>query len=553
MSRIIQPSGLTRLIHPMVILVTMLTLLLATGASEVHAQGAAGGEKPRYGGIARMAEREPPNLDPHLSVAFLTQNAASLIYNGLVRLTYVNEQDSPHDLTLRPDLAERWEYTDDKTLMFYLRKGVKFHNKPPVNGREMNAQDVKYSMERFAAKSGFRSRFDDVDRIDVVDDYTVKIVTKHPFAPLLMHLASPAYHVILPKEAEEHYGDFNKAEAAIGTGPFMLERYERGVKLIFKKNPDFFLKGLPYLDGLEWQVTPDAAARLSLLRAGKVDFLHVHGFLTAEEAIPLQQTNPELKVTKFLPLAQGMFYMRTEQPPFNDVRVRRALSLAINRQAWLDALDSGEGCIDTGPVPCALAQWKLEAKDLDPAKAKYLIGFDREEAKRLLAEAGYPKGLTTPMYHYPGYIAPWPSRYELAVDELSKVGITVELKPQEYGDYISTTYLGKFDKLAMGGVTPFLDVDDWLYGVFYPGQPNNRGHVDDPELNPTLIAQRRELDPDKRKRIIDDIQRYLADKAYYVYIPHGMNYYTHQPHLKGTAPKIAFTMGHRLIVGWLER
>jgi peptide/nickel transport system substrate-binding protein len=553
MSRTSRPSGLPRRLCLIAPLVTLLTLLLPTGAALADAQGSAAGEKPRYGGIARMAEREPPNLDPHLSVAFLTQNAASMIYNGLVRLTYVHEQKSPTDLTIMPDLAERWEYSDDKTLVFYLRKGVTFHNKPPVNGREMKAQDVKYSLERFAAKSGFRSRFDEIERIDVVDDYTVKIITKHPYAPLLTHLASSSYHVILPKEAEAQYGDFNKAEAAIGTGPFILERYERGVKLIFKKNPDFFIKGLPYLDGLEWQVTPDGAARLSLLRAGKVDFLHVHGFLAGEEAIPLQQTNPELKVTKFHSLSQGMIYMRTDQPPFNDMRVRQAISLALNRQAWLEALEFGEGCIDTGPIPCALTEWKLDAKEMDPAKAKYLVGLDREESKRLLAEAGYPKGFTTPMYHYPGYLAPWPSRYELAVDELSKVGITVEMKPQEYGDYISTTYLGKFDKLAMGGITPFLEVDDWLYGAFYPGQPNNRGHIDDPELNPMLIAQRRELDPEKRKRIVHDIQRYLADKAYYVYIPHGLFYYTHQPHLKGTAPKIAFTMGHRLIVGWLEK
>jgi peptide/nickel transport system substrate-binding protein len=553
MSRTRQPMGLPLFLWCRDALISLLTLVLVAGASSALAQAPTSAEKPKYGGVVRMAEREPPNLDPHLSVAFLTQNAASLVYNGLVRLTYVHEQQSPTDLTLKPDLAERWEYTDDRTLVFYLRKGVKFHNKPPVNGREMNAHDVKYSMERFAAKSGFRSRFDEIDRIDVVDDYTVKVVTKHPYAPLLTHLANPSYHVILPKEAEAQFGDFNKAEAAIGTGPFMLERYERGIKLIFKKNPDFFITGQPYLDGVEWQITPDAAARLSLLRAGKVDFLHVHGFLAGEEAIPLQRTNPELKVTKFLSISQGMIYMRTDQPPFNDVRVRRAISLALNRQAWLEALEFGEGCIDTGPIPCALTAWKLEVKDMDPAKAKYLIGFDREESKRLLAEAGYPKGFTTPMFHYPGYLAPWPSRYELAVDELSKVGIKVEMRPQEYGDYISTTYLGKFDGMAMGGITPFFEVDDWLYGAFYPGQPNNRGHINDPELNGMLVAQRRELDPEKRRRIVHDIQRYLADKAYYVYIPHGLNYYTHQPHFKGSAPKVGFTMVHRLITAWLDR
>jgi len=536
-----------------VVLASLLVLSVVTCGSLALAQGAAAADKPKYGGLVRMAEREPPNLDPHLSISFLTQNVGSLIYNGLVRLTYVSEQKNNTDLTIRPDLAEGWEYLDDKTLVFYLRKGVKFHNKPPVNGREVKAQDVKYSLERFAAKSGFRSRFDDVERIEVVDDYTVKIITKHPFAPMLINLATPAYCVILPKEAEDKYGDFNKAEAAIGTGPFTLESYERGIKLVFKRNPDFYVQGLPYLDGIEWQITPDAAARLSLLRTGKVEFLHVHGFLQGEEAIPLQQTNPELTVVKFRPLGQGLFYMRTDQPPFNDVRVRRALSLAINRPTWLEALFFNEGCIDNGPVPCALEEWRLDAKTLEPAQAKYLLGFDREEAKRLLAEAGFPKGFTTPMSHYPGYLPPWPSSYELAVDELGKIGMKIELKPQEYGDYISTTYLGKFEKLAMGPITPFLDVDDWLYGAFYPGQPNNRSHVNDPELNPMLIAQRQELDPEKRKRLVLDIQRYLADKAYYVYVPIGLNYYAHQPYFKGTAPKEGYTLGHRLIGAWLAK
>jgi len=517
------------------------------------AQGPAAGEKPKYGGIIRMAVQEPPNLDPHLSISFLPHNIGSLIYNGLVRFPYGHEQTTPYDLTILPDLAERWEYLDDKTAVFYLRKGVRFHNKPPVNAREVKALDVKYSLERFAAKSGFRARFDDVDRVEAVDDSTVKIVTKHPFAPLLAQLATPSHNFILPKEAAEQYGDFNKAEAAIGTGPFILERYERGVKLIFKRNPDYYIKGLPYVDGIEWQMTPDIAARLSLLRTGKVDFVGVAGLLAGEEAIPLQRTNPELKFFKYQSLNWGKFYMRTDQPPFNDVRVRRALSLAINRQAWLEALDFGEGCLVTGPIPCALPEWRLDVKEMDPAQAKYLAGFDREEAKRLLAEAGYARGFTTPMSHHPGYPTPWPSRYELAVDELSKVGIKLELKPQEYGDYISTTYLGKFDKLALGPITPFLEVDDFLYGVFYPGQPNNRGHIDDPELNAMLIAQRRELDPQKRRQIIHNIQRYLADKAYYVYVPIGLSYQVHQPHLKGFAPKIGQTMVHKLIAAWLDK
>src|SRR5262249_4484637 len=130
---------------------------------------------------------------------------------------------------------------------------------------------------------------------------------------------------------------------------------------------------------------------------------------------------------------QGRIYMRTDQPPFNDVRVRRAVSLAIDRKAWNEALLFGEGCIDTGPVPCAMKEWKLEAAKMDPTKAKYLTGYDPVEARRLLTEAGYPKGFTTPLYHWPGFIPPWRTYYELAAENLGKVGIAVELKPEEYG------------------------------------------------------------------------------------------------------------------------
>ena len=128
---------------------------------------------------------------------------------------------------------------------------------------------------------------------------------------------------------------------------------------------------------------------------------------------------------------------------------------------------------------------------------------------------------------------PWRSYYELAADNLGKIGITVELKPEEYGKYISTTALGKYEKMAMGPSTPFTEVDDFLYGRFYPELPTNQSHVADAELTKMLVAQRREMDPKKRKQIVDDIQRYLADKAYYVYVPQWPQYVAHPPYGEG--------------------
>jgi peptide/nickel transport system substrate-binding protein len=535
---------MARRVAPALVLALLASLLLAPPADA---------QAPKRGGVLRIADREAPNLDPHLSVSFLTHSWASMVYGQLVRFAHGPEQKHTADFTILPDLAEKWEYKTPTTLVFTLRKGVKFHNKPPVNGREMTADDVKYSLERFMARSGFRSRFEPVQAIDVVDRHTVRITLKEPYAPFLNHLANPAFTAILPREVEEKLKDFNRPEAMIGTGPFMVKSYDKGVRIVFERNPDYYMKGMPYLDGVVIEITPDAAARLSLLRAGKVDFPHMWGYLTPEDGKSLKQTNPEMSVTPTQIIGQGIIYMRTDQPPFNDVRVRRALALAIERKAWNDSLFYGEGCIDAGPVPCAMKDWKLESTKLDPAKAKYLVGYDPAEAKALLAQAGHGRGLTVPAFHWPGYAPPWRTYYELAADNLSKIGVTVELKPEEYGKYISTTYLGKYEKMAIGPVTPFTEVDDWLYSCFVPEQPNNRSHVADAELNKLLAAQRRELDPRKRKEIIDDIQRYLADKAYYVYLPNPPQYISHAPHVKGFKHHDGYGLGLRLVFTWLDR
>jgi ABC-type transport system substrate-binding protein len=421
-----------------------------------------------------------------------------------------------------------------------------------VNGREVTAADVKYSIERFMAKSAFRARFDVVQSVDAVDPHTVQVTLKEPFAPFLNHLAAAMYVAILPREVEEQFKDFNRPEAMIGTGPFMVKSYQKGVQIVFERNPNYYAKGLPYLDAVVIEITPDASARLSLLRAGKVEMGHMWGYLSAEEAKSLKKTNPEMISNPVTNLASAIIYFRTDQPPFNDVRVRRAVSLAIDRKAWSDSILDGEGCIDAGPVPCALVDWKVPAAKMDPAKAKYLVGYDPVEAKRLLAEAGYAKGLTVPMYHWPGYIPPFRTYYDLVADSLSKIGITVELKPEEYGKYISTTYLGKYEKMAMGPQAPGNEIDDWLYSGFFPEQPHNRSHVADAELNKMLTAQRRELDPAKRLAIIQDVQRYLADKAYYVYLPTWPQHITHAPRVKGMKSHDGFSLGQRLMFTWLE-
>src|SRR5512145_1104348 len=143
-------------------LVFPLTLLLATDAALA--------QQPKRGGVLRIAEREAPSLDPHLSISFLTHSYVSLSYSQLVRFPNGPEQKHPTDFSILPDLAERWTISKDgKVYTFHLRKGVRFHNKPPVNGREVTAEDVKYSLDRFMAKSGFRSRLEAVQSLEATD------------------------------------------------------------------------------------------------------------------------------------------------------------------------------------------------------------------------------------------------------------------------------------------------------------------------------------------------------------------------------------------------
>ena len=506
---------------------------------------------PKRGGILRARGWDPPHFDPHLTRAFMTHTALSFVYNKLLRHK-VGPDVPPGTFIVEPDLAERWEAPDDTTYIFHLRQGVKWHNKPPVNGRELVAEDVKFSFDRFLTVPGNPERqlLESVDRVEVVDRYTVKFVLKEPFVWLLDILANAMCMWIVAPEVAQKYGDFKKVETTIGTGPFLLESYEPNVKTIFKRNPDYFRQGLPYIDGVEWLVVQDESTGLAMYRTGQLDTGPGGNWAVRQEDLEaLKKSHPNLRYQDMLAINSTTIWMRTDQPPFNDVRVRRAISQAIERQALIEAVYlRGE------PSPAigrGLAQWSLPIDQLGEG-AKY-YQYNPKEARRLLAEAGYAKGLKTPLTVSSGYGRDLIEATQLVQRYLKDVGIEVELKIQEYGAYQATTGQGKFEGLAMGPFAVAWEGDSALYGPYMPDQPRNRGHVNDPKLTAMVQEQRRTKDPEARKQILVDFQRYAAEQQYYVYLFSVMITSSSQPYMKNFSHNLTFDYGSRVAEMWLDR
>jgi peptide/nickel transport system substrate-binding protein len=506
---------------------------------------------PKRGGILRVRGYDPVHFDPHQTINFKTHTTLSFVYNRLVRHK-VGLEIRPGTFLVEPDLAAHWETPDDTTYVFHLRQGVRWHNKPPVNGRELVAEDVKFSYDRLLAEKSNTDRqmLESVDRIEVVDRYTVKFVLKEPYVWLVDVLATPRSMWIIAPEVVQQYGDLKKPETAIGTGPFLLERYEPNVKTVFKRNPEYFRKDQPYIDGVEWLVLEDESTGLAMYRTGQIDAGPWHWWAVRQADLEaLKKSHPRLVYQDFQSNVVGALRMRTDLPPFNDVRVRRAISHAIDRQGLIEAVSiRGQ---PSPAIPPGLAEWSLPIDQLG-AGAKY-YQYNPQEARRLLGEAGYPKGFKTPLTVSSGYGRDLLDAVQLVQQYLKDVGIEAELKVQEYGAYMATTVLGKYEGMVAGPAAIAWEPDGPLYRLYAPDSPTNGSHVNDPTLTAMLKEQRHTRDPETRKKLIFDIQRYVAEQQYYVYTNSSMITGTWQPYVKNYAPNLTFDFGSRAAVLWLER
>jgi peptide/nickel transport system substrate-binding protein len=465
---------------------------------------------------------------------------------------------APGTFPIEGDLAESWTQPSETTYVFKLRRGVRWHPKPPVNGRELTAEDVKYTVERFLTLKGNANAYmlRSVDKVEALDRYTVKFTLKEPFAWFLDMLANPMAVAIIARECVEKFGDLKPAEAVIGTGPWMLEGYRPNVGYTFVRHPAYFVAGLPNIDRIEVTVDEDNASRTASFLAGKYDLGWENpGIISRSDWLQIKDTlkskRPGLRTLEFPGNVGNHLSMRADQKPFSDLRVRQAMSMALDRKALIDALYEGVGIANPPGVPAALREWSLPVTELGEGAKNF--GYDPKEARRLLAAAGYPNGFSGSVCWATYGSTIVVDHAQLVVKYLKDIGIDAKLDTKEYGAYISTCFYGKFDSMAFGPQTPFLDGDNYLFGYYYPGEMKNQSHVNDPVVADMIVRQRRTLDPAKRREIIHDIQRHLAKQVYYTTSVGQVYTAVWDGALKNYGPNLGYDYGGRLVAAWLER
>lgn len=470
---------------------------------------------------------DPPSLDPYVNVSYRVQEFAAFHYSRLL-MSKKGPGIDGQAYVMEGDLAESWSPSDDgKTWTFNLRQNARWQNLDPMNGRPVTAQDVVWSFEHLMQVSANKTTFNQVASVTAPDDHTVQFTLKDIYAPFEAQIGAPVFW-ILPKEVIDQDGDASRR--VVGSGPFIFDKFDSGVSVTGKKNPDYYRPNEPHVDSYVNLIIPDVATQMAGLRAHELDFLQV-----PDTEIPgLKQSNPEMQYLEWPFNLVPIVYWRLDKPPFNDPRVRQAASMSINRDNLIKVLYNGRGGWDNF-LPWALADWWLDPQSADEGPGAKYFKYDPAGARDLLTAAGYPNGLDVTLLSTPGYGDVFVQSVELVQQDLKTGGINANIQMQEYASYIATTFAGKFDgtnTLVFGLETPFTEPHDYLFNMYHPSGTRNHAGVNDDKLTGMIEQQQRALDRNQRKQIIFDIQRYLADQMYYV--PGIVNYrtaaYTPQVH-----------------------
>jgi len=412
------------------------------------------------------SEGSPENFYPAINTTGTSFDANGQIYSRVVEFERGGTR-------VVPGLAERWDISPDgKTYTFHLRRGVKWHsNRIFRPTRDFDADDVVFSFERqwkenhpfFRVTSSNHSYFNDMGlpallkSVEKLDDHTVRVTLNEPEAPFLSDLAMDFAAI----QSKEYADAMLKAgtpekldQEPIGTGPYFLVQYQKDAVIRYRAFADYW-DGKAKIDDLVFSITPDAAVRWAKLQKGEC---HIMPYPNPADLDAMRRT-PSVEVLEQPGLNIGYLAYNTTRKPFDDVRVRKALNMAINKKAIIDAVYLSTGIAAKNPIPPSM--WSYNDDIMDEP-------FDPATAKRLLSDAGYPNGFTTDLWAMPVQRPYNPNARriaELMQADLAKIGVRAEIKSFEWGEYRKRAQNGEHMMAQLGWTGDNGDPDNFLHSL----------------------------------------------------------------------------------------
>jgi len=488
--------------------ITAVALAVLVGSLVVTPSAAPAAETPRRGGVLlAVIGADAPSLDPHQESTFATLQMVAPLYNLLIQIDPYNYPK------VIGDLATEWKISPDGlTYTFKIRQGVKFHDGSPLTAADIKASYDKLVFPPQGTRSIRKIAYSAVTSIDAPDPATVVFKLKFPSASLLDNLASP-WNVIYPKKYLDKDPNYFMKNA-VGTGPFKFKNYTRGATFEGERNPDYHVKDRPYLNGYKFFISPETSVRAAAVRSGRA-YIEFRDLPNSEVGAIKKQLGDKIVVQQTPMVGQFGIGMNNTVKPFTDVRVRKAMTLGFDRYTAGKVLYPLTGLRDVGPLIRPGTEWALPQAELEK-----LPGFwrdaekSRAEARRLLAEAGYPNGFKVVMKNR-NVKLPYQDLAVFVIQEWRKIGVEVENRPLETATWFNDLREGNFE-MMINPTVEFMDDPDQFLNRYTKGAPQNYTRISDPAVDDLFARQARALDPVERKKLAHAFQKRVLENAYYM-------------------------------------
>ena len=522
--------------------IVLVLLFLIAAALPVAAQ-----DKPRSGGeLVFVVPSEPPDYDAHQQETFGLIHPMAPHYSTLMRV-------DPNDKTgTKPvgDLAESWTISKDGLVYtFKLHQGVKFHD-----GSVMTSKDVKASYDKIitppAGTKSLRAKaYSAVKSVEAPDASTIRFTLKYPESSFLLNLASPWNWIykadIIAKDPNWY------TKNVMGTGPFKFVEHVKGSHWVGKKNPDYWDKGKPYLDGFRAIFSSSAAAQVAAIR-GERAHIQFRSFSPPERDSLVQALGPKITVQESPWDCLNFVSMHHEKKPFDDKRVRRALSLALDRYEGSKALSQITIVKDVGGIQVPGTPYATPPEELEKlAGYGRDINKNRAEAKRLLKEAGVPEGFSF-TFKNRGIAHPYEKLGIWLIDQWKHIGITVKQETIEASAYHPMLKRGDFE-VAMDFQCGFIVEPDLDLPRFLSTSDANYGKHKDTVIDDLFSQQGRTTDMEARKKILRQFEKRLLDEeAHVIYTLQWHRIIAHNSKVKGWTVTPSHYLNNQLDTVWLS-